>query len=152
MGLGKLSSTYFNRPVFRLKVTGLIVLGRFFCTPPPLAIPVRTLSMSSVNLLDSCQQLYLLSQRLSLFYWLLLVSVLWSLRDLGLLWSWWWEDGKQAVDCMSIFTRSEYSSFLLAINKKEYNLQSDQKASVHLMITVQKTRKNILNSFNHLPW
>jgi hypothetical protein len=32
-----------------------------------------------------------------------------------------------------------------------YIIQSDQKVSVHLMITVQKTRKNILNSFNHLP-
>jgi hypothetical protein len=31
-------------------------------------------------------------------------------------------------------------------------VQGDQKVSVHLMITVQKTRKNILNSFNHLPW
>jgi hypothetical protein len=29
--------------------------------------------------------------------------------------------------------------------------QSNQKVSVHLMITVHKTRKNILNSFNHLP-
>jgi hypothetical protein len=32
------------------------------------------------------------------------------------------------------------------------NIQGDQKVIVHLMITVQKTRKNILNSFNHLPW
>jgi hypothetical protein len=31
-------------------------------------------------------------------------------------------------------------------------IQGDQKVSVHLMITVQKTCKNILNSFNHLPW
>jgi hypothetical protein len=30
-------------------------------------------------------------------------------------------------------------------------IQGDQKISVHLMITVQKTRKNILNSFSHLP-
>jgi hypothetical protein len=30
-------------------------------------------------------------------------------------------------------------------------IQGDQKVSAHLMITVQKTRKNILNSFNHLP-
>jgi hypothetical protein len=29
------------------------------------------------------------------------------------------------------------------------NVQGDQKVSVHLMITVQKTRKNILNSFSH---
>jgi hypothetical protein len=29
--------------------------------------------------------------------------------------------------------------------------QGDQKVSVHLMITAQKTCKNILNSFNHLP-
>jgi hypothetical protein len=32
-----------------------------------------------------------------------------------------------------------------------YDIQGDQKVSVHLMITVQTTRKNILNSFNHLP-
>jgi hypothetical protein len=31
------------------------------------------------------------------------------------------------------------------------NVHSDQKVSVNLMITVQKIRKNILNSFNHLP-
>jgi hypothetical protein len=31
------------------------------------------------------------------------------------------------------------------------DVQGDQKVSVHLMITVQKKRKNILNSFNHLP-
>jgi hypothetical protein len=31
------------------------------------------------------------------------------------------------------------------------NIQGDQKVSVHLMFTVQKTRKIILNSFNHLP-
>jgi hypothetical protein len=30
-------------------------------------------------------------------------------------------------------------------------IQGDQKVPVHLMITVQKTHKNILNSFNHLP-
>jgi hypothetical protein len=31
-------------------------------------------------------------------------------------------------------------------------IQGDQKVSVHLMITVQKkTRKDILNSFSHLP-
>jgi hypothetical protein len=30
-------------------------------------------------------------------------------------------------------------------------VQGDQKVSVHLMITVQKTRKNILYTFNHLP-
>jgi 6-pyruvoyl-tetrahydropterin synthase len=29
-------------------------------------------------------------------------------------------------------------------------IQGDQKVFVHLMITVQKTRKNILNSFNDL--
>jgi hypothetical protein len=33
----------------------------------------------------------------------------------------------------------------------EVQIQGDQKISVHQMITVQKTRKNILNSFNHLP-
>jgi hypothetical protein len=31
------------------------------------------------------------------------------------------------------------------------DIQGDKKVSVHL-ITVQKTRKNILNSLNHLPW
>jgi arylsulfatase A-like enzyme len=31
------------------------------------------------------------------------------------------------------------------------NVQGDQKVSVHLMITVQNTRKNILNSFSQLP-
>jgi hypothetical protein len=30
-------------------------------------------------------------------------------------------------------------------------IQDDQKVSVPLMITVQKTRKSILNNFNHLP-
>jgi hypothetical protein len=30
-------------------------------------------------------------------------------------------------------------------------LQGDQNISVHLMITAQKTRKYIVNSFNHLP-
>jgi hypothetical protein len=30
-------------------------------------------------------------------------------------------------------------------------IQGDQKVSVHLIITVHKTRNNILNSFNHLP-
>jgi hypothetical protein len=30
-------------------------------------------------------------------------------------------------------------------------VQGDQKVSVHLIITVQKTHKNILNKFNHLP-
>jgi hypothetical protein len=30
-------------------------------------------------------------------------------------------------------------------------MQGDQNVSVRLMITVQKTRKNILNGFNHLP-
>jgi hypothetical protein len=34
----------------------------------------------------------------------------------------------------------------------EGKIQGDQKVSVHLMITLQKKpRKNILNSFNHLP-
>jgi hypothetical protein len=30
-------------------------------------------------------------------------------------------------------------------------IQADQLVSVHLMFTVQKTRKIILNCFNHLP-
>jgi hypothetical protein len=33
-----------------------------------------------------------------------------------------------------------------------YVIQGDQNVSVRLMITVQKTRKNILKSFDHLPW
>jgi hypothetical protein len=32
-----------------------------------------------------------------------------------------------------------------------YIVQGDQNVSVNLMITVQKTRKNILKGFNHLP-
>jgi hypothetical protein len=32
-----------------------------------------------------------------------------------------------------------------------FKIQDDQKVSVHLMNTVYKTCKNILNSFNHLP-
>jgi hypothetical protein len=35
--------------------------------------------------------------------------------------------------------------------KKHLFVQGDQKVSVRLIITVLKTRKNILNSFNHLP-
>jgi hypothetical protein len=31
------------------------------------------------------------------------------------------------------------------------SIQGDQKVSVHLIITVQKTSKNILNILNHLP-
>jgi hypothetical protein len=30
-------------------------------------------------------------------------------------------------------------------------IHGDQKVSVHLVTTVQKTCKNVLNSFNHLP-
>jgi hypothetical protein len=46
--------------------------------------------------------------------------------------------------------------FVLAVWKTFRNawnmiIQGYQKVSVKLMITVQKTRKNILNSFNHLP-
>jgi 3-hydroxymyristoyl/3-hydroxydecanoyl-(acyl carrier protein) dehydratase len=42
----------------------------------------------------------------------------------------------------------------LGVQKCRFNslIQGDQKVSVHLMITVQKTSKNVLNSFNHLPW
>jgi hypothetical protein len=40
---------------------------------------------------------------------------------------------------------------LLSKSQKATFIQGDQKVFVHLMITVQKTRKNILNSFNHLP-
>jgi hypothetical protein len=35
--------------------------------------------------------------------------------------------------------------------KKPLEVQGDQKFYVHLMITVQITRKNILNTFSHLP-
>jgi hypothetical protein len=44
--------------------------------------------------------------------------------------------------------KNRYSPADLSVNEI---IQGDQKVSVHLMITVQKTRKNILNSFNHLP-
>jgi hypothetical protein len=36
-------------------------------------------------------------------------------------------------------------------HKCSRHIQGDQNVSVHLMITVQKTGKNILNSFKHLP-
>jgi hypothetical protein len=36
------------------------------------------------------------------------------------------------------------------IHTKHTNIQRDQKVSVHLIITVQKTRKNILNSFSDI--
>jgi hypothetical protein len=36
----------------------------------------------------------------------------------------------------------------MTILKTPLKVQGDQDVSVHLMITVQKTRKNILNSFN----
>jgi hypothetical protein len=35
--------------------------------------------------------------------------------------------------------------------RKLIYVQDNQNVSVHLMITLQKTRKNILNSFNHIP-
>jgi hypothetical protein len=38
------------------------------------------------------------------------------------------------------------------IRHKHYRINGDQKVSVHLMITVKKTCKHILNGFNHLPW
>jgi hypothetical protein len=41
--------------------------------------------------------------------------------------------------------------FSLVLNWNLMFIHDDQKVSVHLMITGQKTRKNILNSFNHLP-
>jgi hypothetical protein len=43
------------------------------------------------------------------------------------------------------------TNFLTDFLLPPFIIQGDQKVSVHLMITVQKTRKNILNSFNHLP-
>jgi hypothetical protein len=42
----------------------------------------------------------------------------------------------------------------LAVNKAVHTktlIQGYQKVSVHLIITVQKKCKNILNSFTHLP-
>jgi hypothetical protein len=41
--------------------------------------------------------------------------------------------------------------FFLHFSSRAILQQGDQKLSVHLMITVQKTNKNILNMFNHLP-
>jgi hypothetical protein len=38
------------------------------------------------------------------------------------------------------------------INGNSFILYRTFKKSVYLMITVKKTRKNILNSFYHLPW
>jgi hypothetical protein len=45
----------------------------------------------------------------------------------------------------------QYKQGPLPIGIPESVVQGDQKGSVH-RITVQKTRKNILNSSNHLPW
>jgi hypothetical protein len=44
-------------------------------------------------------------------------------------------------------TECRESNMSLVTNRE---IQGDQQGSVHLMITVHKTRKNILNSFNHL--
>jgi hypothetical protein len=53
---------------------------------------------------------------------------------------------------MQLAISSKYEiSFTFFINAIHYNIQSDQNVSVHLMITGKNTRKNILNSFNHLP-
>jgi hypothetical protein len=41
--------------------------------------------------------------------------------------------------------------FLYCQSRNLVSTQDDRKVSVHVMITVQKTRKNILTSFNHLP-
>jgi hypothetical protein len=54
-------------------------------------------------------------------------------------------DLKWSNTCMAIFMCQ------LSLRKELQNIQGDQTFSVHLMIMVQKTRKNILNSFNHLP-
>jgi tRNA A37 methylthiotransferase MiaB len=43
-----------------------------------------------------------------------------------------------------------YSKLVVLTSELCGLLQGDRKVSVHLTITVQKTRKNILNSFNHL--
>jgi hypothetical protein len=49
--------------------------------------------------------------------------------------------------CSNKFT----SGNLILINRlnESNDIQDDQKVSVHLMITVPKKRKNILNSSNH---
>jgi hypothetical protein len=44
------------------------------------------------------------------------------------------------------------NSIMVQINYNPHvNVQGDQKFSVPMMITVQKTRKNISNIFSHLP-
>jgi hypothetical protein len=43
-------------------------------------------------------------------------------------------------------------AFAYLLNWVTQIIHSDQKIWLHLMITAQKTRKNILNSFKHLPW
>jgi hypothetical protein len=55
-------------------------------------------------------------------------------------------DNKQSADS------DKLNQFLPTLPSYLGIIQGDQKVSVHLMITVQKTRKNILNSLDHLPW
>jgi hypothetical protein len=57
-----------------------------------------------------------------------------------------------------VITNKTCFNFLSSLCMKHFSflevlreIQGDQKVSVHLMITVQKTHKNNLNSFNHLP-
>jgi hypothetical protein len=51
----------------------------------------------------------------------------------------------------SVFARLVRQTSRRLCVKNKAQLQGDQNASVHLMITVQKKRKNILKSLNHLP-
>jgi hypothetical protein len=44
-----------------------------------------------------------------------------------------------------------FGLYMIIVREAYTKVQGDQKVSVHLMITVQKTRKNILKGFNHLP-
>jgi hypothetical protein len=63
---------------------------------------------------------------------------------------------KQYTKSVSRFGK-EITTMVYASNNNKHNkdarkaviIQSDHKSSVHLMITVQKTCENILNSFNH---
>jgi hypothetical protein len=52
--------------------------------------------------------------------------------------------------CANLSDQQIFQTGVAELKSKTY-VQDDQKVSVHLMITVQKTCKNILNSFNHLP-
>jgi hypothetical protein len=71
-------------------------------------------------------------------------------------WVWSWSlDNEEALDhwgcCAMENQRPLCLVMLFSYSSLPFFTQGDQKVSVHPMITVQKTRKNILNSFNHLP-